>query len=252
LQALVRRYAIRDREAILCIVNSEGLLAAYLDHVQRWETVPDPLFHVMIRQALSGMVLYLSCRPKDESVAWTLNFRKPPANVFVAGEGDPSTVTGRVYTEGVKTSESSRLFVETRRPKRGTSQSVVDVAGYDVLEILEAYYQQSEQHPARFLELNDHEYAMVNALPGVDREWLFALTATGVHEALLAEPRQIDERAFVFQCGCTLERITAVVRGAFKENPDELFQGESGVETFCPRCGHRWWVSRELFEREPG
>jgi len=247
---VVRRFAVREREAILCIADCSGLLAAYTDHVARWETVPDPLFHVMIRQALSGMVLYLSCRPKDESVAWTLNFRQPPANVFVAGDGDLSTVTGRVFTEGVKTTENSRLFVETRRPKRGTVQSSVDVVGYDVLEILEAYYQQSEQHPARFIELGETEFAMINALPGVDADWLFSLTPDGVRQALQAEPRRIDERAFVFQCGCTLERITEVVRGVWKDNPDDLFRRESGVETFCPRCGHRWWVSRELFERK--
>jgi hypothetical protein len=34
----------------------------------------------------------------------------------------------------------------------------------------------------------------------------------------------------------------------FKDNPEDLFQGESGVETFCPRCGSRWWVDRAEYD----
>jgi hypothetical protein len=38
-----------------------------------------------------------------------------------------------------------------------------------------------------------------------------------------------------------------MLRVIYASDPGDLFRGEPGVETFCPRCGARWWVERDLF-----
>jgi hypothetical protein len=41
--------------------------------------------------------------------------------------------------------------------------------------------------------------------------------------------------------------MLGAVRAMFSTRPEELFAGEGRVETTCPRCGQRWWVTREDF-----
>jgi hypothetical protein len=36
-----------------------------------------------------------------------------------------------------------------------------------------------------------------------------------------------------------------VIASLFHGKTDQLFQGEDGVEVFCPRCGRRWWITRK-------
>ncbi len=245
---IVRRFALRTEEAVLAHGDFRGLFAVYEAHVHRWESIPDPLCLIMMRQALGGAALHLSCRPRDQMTAWTINIARPPLNVFVAGNSADSTVVGRVYTEDVSTAGSSRLFVESRRPHGKSNRSMIDVTGYDVLQIFEQYYEQSEQNPARFFEFNETEFVMVLAMPGADPDWLAALDRERVKSILDAGPSPIDTQEFTFRCGCDHDRMVQVVHGMFKEDPTELFQGDANVEVSCPRCGRRWTLDRDEFD----
>ena len=42
--------------------------------------------------------------------------------------------------------------------------------------------------------------------------------------------------------------ILGVVRNIYRDQAEELFQGEEQVEVLCPRCGRRWWLAREDYE----
>jgi len=249
-QGEVRRYALRKEECVLSIGEFEGLHQAWEAHVQRWEAMPDGLGVTMMRQALGAAALHLTNRPKDEDVAWTINIAQPPLNVFAASDGQEGWVIGRVFTEGVATTDGSRLFVETRRARREPVRSVIDIKGFDILVIFEQYYARSEQNPARFFELDDHRYAMVHALPDAKEEWLNALVREDVPDLLAKEPRQIDERLITLNCGCTSERMLEVVRASFEGRGDQLFQGDAEIEVSCPRCGRKWMIDRPTFEGE--
>ncbi|MDM7914426.1 MAG: Hsp33 family molecular chaperone HslO, partial [Candidatus Eisenbacteria bacterium] len=50
------------------------------------------------------------------------------------------------------------------------------------------------------------------------------------------------------ECGCSPAKMLRALRTILAEQPEELFQGDERVETSCPRCGRRWWVTREQFE----
>jgi molecular chaperone Hsp33 len=149
-------------------------------------------------------------------------------------------------SEGVHVEEQSRLFVQVSRPRQEPHTSVTEVEGLDLLNIFGQFYAQSEQLPARFFRLPDEIYISVHALPGVDRPWVAGLDASAAWRLLLAAP-SIEERVLRFECGCTPEKMHQTVRALFGERPDELFQGETRVEVSCPRCGRRWWLTREEF-----
>jgi molecular chaperone Hsp33 len=249
---ILRRWFIDDRSVLLTTGDFRDFIEAWRVHARLWDGGYDDLSETLIRQGLAAATMHLVNRPRDEIVAWTLNLKEPPTNLFLTGEARRGIVTGRVFVEGVRTAESSRLYVQTLRARGEPAVSAIDVVGFDVLEIFEQYYARSEQSPARFLEIEGangagDRFAMVLGMPGADRAWVESVD-TGAIAFLEAHARLLEVRPIRFECGCTPRKMLGALRGIFGQKPDELFRGESSVETTCPRCGRRWRVSREQFE----
>lgn len=247
--AVIRRYLNDRRNILISTGRFAAFLGAYQGHVQRWELETDGLLDAMMRQGLAGVALHVSLRPPDESVGFTFNIRHPSINLFITGDAATQSVTGRAMTRGVRVTESSRLFVQSQRPGQDPSTSILEVEGLDVLLMLDAYYRGSEQAPARFFELPDDEFTAVVGLPGCDPDWLAGLNRDEV-AGLVEAAVPLEERTIRFHCGCNTARMLRVLRDFFRARPEELFAGEGGVETFCPRCGSRWWVERAAFDAE--
>lgn len=247
--AHVERTILRDHDAMLAVGDFGALFEAYHRHARRWDLPLDPLGLVMMHQALAGACLQLAFRVVEETSAWTLNVGKPPLNLFVTGGSTDHTVTGRYFVDDVKTEADNRLFVQRSHPQREAARSVITVEGIDVLGVFEQYYRSSEQLPARLVELSTHEMAMVLALPGADAQWLEALDVAAVRDLHANASEAIDGRTFRFDCGCDGDRIVTAMVQMFGADPDEVFQGDEGLEVQCPRCGARWWIDRELFDR---
>ena len=243
-EAVVRRYLDKKHEAIFARGDFAPLFAAYDAHTRLWKIEPDALARIMMRQALGGAALYLSCRPLDEDIGWTLNIARPPLNLFFTGSAGSRNVTGRAFVEGIETTDVSRLFVDRKRRAEEPFRSVIDVKGHDVLFILERYSLQSDQASARFFEVSDDDYLMVAALPTDERDWIASLDRNSALELLDGLP-PLDERSFWFQCGCDPDRMKATIKTLFEGRLDELFGGDDSVEINCPRCGRTWSLARD-------
>lgn len=248
-EATVHRFIERSSDVIIARADCDRLITAYEDHVRRWENQIDGLALVLASQGLGAATLHLSCRPAGETVGWTINIRKPPTNLFITGDSSLRTVTGRVFAENVRTAESSRVFVQISRPGESLAQSTVDVVGLDVLEMFDQFYDQSEQTPARFFEIDEREYMMIVGLPDVDEGWLRELTIEEAIELSEGELKSLGQMVYRFHCGCNPERIIELMLNLYGEQPGELFQGDHDVEVLCPRCGRRWHVAREEFDQ---
>jgi hypothetical protein len=246
----IDRYTSREHNVLAARGTFTSLFAAYRDHARRWVGDPDGLAYTMMRQGLAAASLYLTCRPRDEQTAWTLNLPEPPLNVFFTADAEHGRVVGRYYTEHVKATAHSRLFVQLARSRGEPHQSVIDVTGFDVLAILEQYYARSEQAVARFFELPDDTFIMLMALPGIDEEWLRALSAVDA-AAFVAGPQVslIEQREVDFACACDEARIHGIIASIFKGKLDELFEAESTAEVKCPRCGRAFTVTRDALKR---
>lgn len=248
-EAAVRRYIDNSRWVVISEGDFGPLIDAWRLHASVWSPSSDGLGDMLMRQGLAAAALHLANRPRDEMVGWTLNLAEPPTNVFMTGDARQSNVTGRVFTEGVKTVAHSRLFVQSYRAGREPMESVIEVRGFDLLSIFEQYYQRSEQNPARFFQKENDEFFMVLGMPGVNRQWMAELDLPA-SLALIDEARLLEERPFRFECGCSPGKMLNALRDIFQADPEELFQGEAGVETSCPRCGRRWWIQRDQFQAE--
>lgn len=245
--AVVRCFLDLDRDVSIARGRFDRLFAAYRQHARKWTAPPGAEVESMMVHGLVAATLDLALRPPDEFTAWTLNIKDPPLNIFCCGDNAEFIVTGRVFTRDVQTADSSRLFVESQRPKRKPTQSSVDVDGLDVLDMFGQFYNRSEQLPSRFQRIENDEFALIRGLPRVDEEWLRSLDVPRSQKYLAGDFTQTDERIYRFHCGCNFKTILKVVRGMYKDNAEELFLGEDRVEVSCPRCGRFWWLTRREF-----
>jgi molecular chaperone Hsp33 len=250
--AVIRCFLDLDRDASISRGRFDRLFPAYLKHARKWYSLPGGEVESMMVCGLAAATLDLSLRPPDEFTAWTLNIKSPLLNFFFCGDNAEFIITGRVFTRDVQTTDSSRLFVESQRPKRKPTRSSVDVDGMDVLDIYGQFYDRSEQLPSRFFRIQNDEFALIRGLPQVDEEWLRSLDTKKAQEYLHKDFTQTDERIYRFRCGCNFKTILMVIRGMYKNNAEELFLGEERVEVSCPRCGRHWWLSRKEFGVGPG
>jgi molecular chaperone Hsp33 len=243
-RALLRRTLDPARSVIVSTADFAPLIEAWRLHAAIWQDRPDDFSDMLMRQGLAAASLHLANRPRDEIAAWTINVRFPPTNVFLTGEARSGIVTGRAFTDGVRTHETSRFYIETLRARGEPFRSAIEIEGVDVLGFFEQYYERSEQLPARFFELGEERFCMVLAMPGADRSWFAAMTA---EEAVRAEEEGnlIEERSFRFECGCTPRKMRRALLSIYEGKLEELFQEDSSVEVHCPRCGRHWRISRE-------
>ncbi len=245
-QANVRRYISKDRNVLLARADFRPVYADYLEHAAQWVGEPDGLVYTMMRQGLAAAGLYLTCRPLDENTAWTINFPEPPLNIFVSCDASSNRVVGRHFSEHVKAEADTRLIVQAVRRRGEPSMSILSVKGFDILDIFEQYYAQSEQLPVRFFELGETEFFMVMALPDVDEEWVRAISQDD-SMAILEEPGTslIEERPIAFACSCDRPRVLHMIGQIFKGKLDELFGEDETAEVQCPRCGKAYQIERE-------
>ena len=248
----VRSFIDREREIVFARLNVEALYQSYLEHATHWKVRPEDAALACVRPFLAGVTLHLSLSPPDEFTAWTWNQRQPPTNYFFSGDNNDFIVIGRVW-EGlrVRTSDTSLLYFESQRPRREPQRSTVEVEGLSVLPLFERYYLHSVQMDVRLFALSDTDFALLQALPQANKSWFQGLTLDTVSEYLEKDHEPIEERLYRFRCRCDHLRIFQILHQAYEGKADELFEGDPEVETACPRCGRKFLITREDFERGP-
>jgi molecular chaperone Hsp33 len=244
---------VRGRNALLVQADFSPL---YVDYYLHWMDVGlrqrEP-YDGILKLTLAALVLHCTTRPWRETHAWTLNLPSPACNVFATAGSLQESVVGRVFTEDVRPLPNGLFHAQVSVPHEETRTSAVPLESPSVFPAVEAFYRLSEQRRARLFEVADEVYAMVSAQPGCDEPWLESLSADDVRS--LAETEELgylESRRFRFHCGCSLERVLPALAPLAAQGLDHLFQGEQAITVTCPRCGHRWRLTREQFEATGG
>ncbi len=130
-------------------------------------------------------------------------------------------------------------------------ESIVQIESFDLLEIFEGFFTESEQNPARFFDYDNGQFSMVMALPGVDLAWLKSLDRESTNQWIeSADLKKLDEGEFKFFCGCCPKKMSQVIHKVYDGQFEELFGPDKEVEVMCPRCGHEWELTREDLDNE--
>ena len=151
-------------------------------------------------------------------------------------------------------------------------QGLVELRAANLAGVLENYFAQSEQLPARLLLAADSKHAvglMLQKLPDEgghgavqdDDAWtrVMHLTATlGAAELLATEPDQLlyrlyheesvrlfDPRPLAFGCSCSRERVAAMLRSLGREEVETTLAEQGGrIEVHCEFCAQRYEFDR--------
>ncbi|MAM91316.1 MAG: disulfide bond chaperone [Opitutaceae bacterium] len=240
---------VRERNTLFAMANFSPLYVDYYLHLKDNRIEIDSETDDLFKRGLAAFALHCVSRPRNEVLAWTINFQEPLLNLFLGGDTSDGSVVGRVFTENVKEAEENVFYQEIVKGNKPLHRSVVSFGGGDPLVAAEAYYERSEQRPARFFQLAAETYAIVSAHPDYDREWFRSLEAQDLLNLADREiVKPLETRVARWNCGCNQIRILEALLPVWRQSPEELFLGEELIEVNCPRCAGRYRVSREMME----
>jgi len=245
----VRTHFVRSRNVLVARATFSELYVDYYLHLSAQKIRPSETNDAMFKRALAGFVLHCASRPRNEVTAWTINFQEPRVNLFLTGDNELGTVTGRIFDENVRELPENVFYVDVVRRREPSRRSAVNFTGADPFTAVEKFYTQSEQRPGRFFQIGEEEFALVCEHPDCDAAWFAALD---VEQVLALEKNEelglLETRVCRWHCGCNQGRMLEVLAPVMRNDADGLFAGESVVTIQCPRCAARHAVTREALE----
>lgn len=246
---LIQNHFVRGRNVLAASADFSGLFVDYFLHLQRHGIQIAREHADLFKDFLAGFTLHAASHPRNEVLAWTVHFQKPHLNVFLAGDTELSTVTGRIFTEGLKEEKTNMFYQDIVVRGKPPHRSIVPFEGTDPKGTIEFYYSQSEQRPGRFFHLGEDRYALLTAHPDWDETWFKNLDHATV-EALPEKETlsRIETRRYGWSCGCHYKRILEILKAPMQSDPGALFGEEEAITINCPRCAARYRVSREAME----
>ncbi|MBU3666243.1 MAG: disulfide bond chaperone [Chthoniobacterales bacterium] len=245
---LVQCRFVRGRNALLCSGDFGPMFTDLYLHLGQTGVVLGGGADEKLKLLLAALVLHAAAQPRASSFAWTMHFEGEGLNLFAAVDGPTGRVTGQAFSENVRRVGSNILHGETVRESFPRRKSSVEFRG-GVFAAAEAYYECSEQRPARFFELGGDDFAILAAQPDCDTSW-FREADVGEISPLARQDNAapLETRAYRFECGCSPERVASAIFPALRGSLDEVFAGDSHINVPCPRCGRRHELPRGLFD----
>ena len=241
---------VRNRSTMLVRGDLGPLFVDYYLHLADQRLKPAPEHDALFKQALAAFALHCCSRPRFEHLAWTVGLQAPRLNLFLAGDNEDCTVTGRIFTENVREAEKN-VFYSDLLPRRGAEKrrSVVNFDGADLFRAAETYYGTSEQRIARFFDLGDDRFALLISHPDCDEAWLRQVDVAAVKAIDKTDTVvRIERRAYRWNCGCDQQKILGALAPAAREDFGGLFAGDESITVQCPRCAAAHVVTREAME----
>ncbi len=241
---------VRHRNVLLMQADLGPLFVDYYLHQADHRLRLAPAHDALLKQALVAFTLHSAARPRNEHLAWTIGLQDPRLNLFLAGDNEDCTVTGRVFTENVREA-GHNVFYSDVVPGRAAEKrrSVVNFAGADIFRAVETFYATSEQRPARFFDLGNERFAMLISHPDSDEAWLGRLGFAEVQSLEKSETlARIERRLYRWQCGCSQKKILGALAPAARSDLAGLFGEGEVIQVQCPRCAASYAITREAME----
>ena len=98
---------VRERNTLFAMANFSPLYVDYYLHLKDNRIEIDSETDDLFKRGLAAFALHCVSRPRNEVLAWTINFQEPLLNLFLGGDTSDGSVVGRVFTENVKEAEEN-------------------------------------------------------------------------------------------------------------------------------------------------
>ena len=124
----VRTTFVRYRNVLLAEADFTGLFVDYYLHLVDHGLQIAREFDDVFKNGLAAFTLHCASRPRNEMTAWTINFQEPLVNLFLAGDNNPSTVTGRIFSENVREADQGLFYSDVVRNGTPPHRSAISFA----------------------------------------------------------------------------------------------------------------------------
>lgn len=236
---------VRGKNVLLAKASFSPIFVEYFLHLNKNKLNFSETHVELFKTALAAFTLHCASRPRNEVLSWTISFQKPLVNLFLVGDTELSTVSGRIFDTDVKVEKFNSFFQEVSRPGKPIHRSFVDFSGCDSLLAVEKFYSQSEQRPARLFQLDEEEYAMISAHPDWDEKWFKNLDYDQMKQLSTTEEVNLLERRFYsWDCGCSVDKMYELMVPMGLEGVESIFEDQSMITVSCPRCAGKFELSR--------
>ena len=245
----VRSYFVRGRNALLARADFGDLYVDYYLHQGQHGYAHSPAFDALLKETLAALTLHCASRPWNESWAWTIHLQEPLLNLFVTGDNRRGMIVGQMFTENVKEDGRNLFYADVIRERGESRRSTTQFTGSQPFGIVEQFYEQSEQRPARFFRHGPEDFVMISAQPGCDLAWLQALDDEAVRALDQTETLSLlEQRSYRWSCGCSQDRMFSILAPMMRNDAHALFGDDDLIKISCPRCGARHTITREALE----
>ncbi len=245
----VRSYFVRQRNALLARADFGELYVDYYLHQGQHGYHHAPAQDALLKETLAALTLHCASRPWNESWAWTIHFQEPLINLFVTGDNRRGIIVGQIFTENVKDDGRNLFYADVVRERGESRRSATPFVGREPFQIIEQFYEKSEQRQARFFRYGPEDFVMISAQPGCDLSWLENLTEETVRALDQTETLSLlEQRTYRWSCGCSQDRMFSVLGPIMRKDAQALFGDEDLIKISCPRCGARHTITREALE----
>lgn len=248
--AVVTADFVRHRNVLLVQADMGPLFVDYYLHLADQSLRYAPAHDALLKQMLVAFTLHCAARPRNEHLSWTVGLQDPRLNLFVTGDNEDCTVAGRIFTENVREAPQN-VFYSELMPGRGAEKrrSVVNFDRADLFAAAEAFYETSEQRPARYFDLGEERYAMLLSHPDSDEAWLRSVSLEDVRALPQTQTlARIERRLYRWHCGCEQRKILSALAPAAQAGMGDLFGDAEVIHVQCPRCAATYAITREAME----
>lgn len=170
-------------------------------------------------------------------------------NLFVTGDNRRGIIVGQIFTDNVKNDGRNLLYADVVRERGESRRSAIQFGAAEPFAVIEEFYSQSEQRPARYFRFGPEDFVMISAQPGCDLDWFNALDDEKVRSLDETETLSLlEQRSYRWGCGCTQDRMFSILAPIMRTDPKGLFGEEDVLRISCPRCGALHTITREALE----
>lgn len=245
----VRTYFVRERNALLARADFGELYVDYYLHQAQHGYQHEPRDDALLKETLAALTLHCASRPWNETWAWTIHLHEPLMNLFVTGDNRRGMIVGQIFTDNVKEDGRNLFYADLVRERGEPRRSAIQFTGSEPFGIVEQFYDQSEQRPARYFRFGPEDFVMISAQPGCDLAWFYNLDDEKIRVLDQAEQLSLlEQRTYRWSCGCSQERMFSILAPIMRADAAGLFGDSDVIKISCPRCGARHTITREALE----
>lgn len=236
---------VPGREVLCISVDLSDYLIDYYIHAGKLNESVDPEHDQKLKELIACFAAHLTLQPASTSHAWTLHLHaEKPFSLFVTGSVDTQYIVGHVLARDIRHTDVNTLHAQVIRNGE-SGVSAIQSESSEISQIVEHFYQMSEQLPVRIRIAPDSDTTqMLAAMPGHDRQWSEEVS---FEEAFAeAESGKLMRRCgFEFNCDCSPEKLVPFFRTIEASEIEALFGDDDSLIVTCPRCGRHFPITRD-------